>query len=204
MNAKQQLFLDAYVSTARLNATAAARIAGYATPKSEGYRLKNEPEIAAAIQERLEQMTLAAPEVLQVLSDQAKGTLAHFISETEDKETFIDLTSDAAKEHFHLLKKAKTKKRRGGKPDDRWEEVEIEIELHDPQSAAVHIGRHYKLFTDVKEQSGPNGGPIEVNATVTEQARTELEEWRKKMKDDLLSTTNAPPIQPTSPTNTGA
>lgn len=204
MNAKQQIFVDAYVGIARLNASEAARIAGYVVAKKEGYRLKNDPEIAAAIRERMEQMTLAAPEVLQVLSDHAKGTLAYFLSETEDKETFIDLTSDVAKEHFHLLKKAKTKKRSGGKPEDRWEEIEIEIELHDPQSAAVHIGRHYKLFTDVREQSGPNGGPIEVNATVSEQAGTELEAWRKKMKDALSNTTSAPPIPLTSPMNTDA
>lgn len=165
MTDKQQLFVNAYLGHANLNATEAARIAGYRFPNVQGSQLKKEPDIAAAIASRLKEQTLAADEVLRILSDQARGTLMHFIGQTVDGDAFIDLTSDAAKDHFHLLKKAKTKKRSGGKPDDRWEETEIEIELHDPQSATVHMGRHYAQFTDRTDGSLNVGGVIGYDIT---------------------------------------
>jgi hypothetical protein len=72
----------------------------------------------------------------------------------------VDLSTQEADEHFHLLKKLKRKDRSGGQGKDAWTETEIEFEIHDPQAALVHLGRHHKLFTDGVEVSGPNGGPI--------------------------------------------
>lgn len=86
---KQQRFIDAYVGTARFNASEAVRIAGYATknPNDLGYQLRKTPHIRARIDERLEAGTLRAPEVLHELTDVAMRELHEFIEITRyDKE----------------------------------------------------------------------------------------------------------------------
>ena len=46
---KRRLFVDAYVGRANCCKAEAARLAGYASPVREGYRLYKEPEVRAAI-----------------------------------------------------------------------------------------------------------------------------------------------------------
>lgn len=159
MTGKQQLFVTHYIGDARGNAAEAARLAGYADPKGDGYRTKNNAEVQAAIQAALQERTLSGDEVLERLTQHANGTMQHFIYVSGDTVT-LDLGTPAAIANLHLLKKVKTKRRTGGKEEDRWEEIETEIELHDPQAALVHLGRFHKLFTDRQEVTGQNGGPI--------------------------------------------
>jgi len=163
MTHKQQAFVNFYLGEARLCGSRAAHMAGYRNPKIMAAQLKKQPEIAAQIKERLEAQSLSSDEVLQILSDHARGTLRHFIGETVDGDAYIDLNSESAKENFHLLKKAKTTKRSGGKDDNAWEKTEVEIEIHDPQAAAVHVGRHYAMFTDRTEGNLNVGGVIGFN-----------------------------------------
>jgi len=154
MTEKQQKFVDAYLGEARFNATRAAEIAGYSSPMQRGYDAKNDPEVAEEIRNRLASSTMSSNEVLARLSDHASGTLEHFVVTSGDGERIhFDLNSDEAKTHFHLIKKLKTERRRGGKQGEEWETEKVEIELHDPQAALVQIGRHHKLFTDKIENS---------------------------------------------------
>jgi phage terminase small subunit len=160
---KQRQFVDAYVGQARGNATEAARIAGYSDPEQSGWQNKKKVDISAAIEAELKLRTLGADEVLERLTQHAQGTLRHFVYLSGDNVT-VDLGTEDALAHLHLLKKIKTKRKTGGKEDDRWEEIETEIELHDPQAALVHLGRYHKLFTDRQEIGGTNGGPILITA----------------------------------------
>jgi Terminase small subunit len=142
MTDKQLAFVNAYVGVSRFNATAAARLAGYAHPDRYGPDLKKEPEVAAAIAKRLEAETLAANEVLRLLSEQAQGTLEDFLN-IDDVSVHVDLGKAKKAGKMHLLKTYKYSRKDG-----------MEIQLHDAQSALVHLGRHHKLFTDKTEQSG--------------------------------------------------
>jgi hypothetical protein len=74
----------------------------------------------------------------------AQGDVSPFLDDGGD----INFTSDEAKSNIYLLKKARVK-RGTTKSGEPW--IEREIELHDPQAALVHIGRHWKLFTDKME-----------------------------------------------------
>ena len=56
MNDKRRAFVAAYLGAARLNASEAARIAGYATPGVEGHRLLKIDEIQEAIAEWRDQI----------------------------------------------------------------------------------------------------------------------------------------------------
>jgi len=53
---KEKLFVKAYVGEARLNASRAARIAGYKDPEQSGWINKRKVEIRAAIDAELEKM----------------------------------------------------------------------------------------------------------------------------------------------------
>ncbi len=168
MTNKQEVFTEYYLGVSRFNATDAARRAGYACPKEEGYRLKRRPDIAAVLSERMADLCMGANEVLVRLAEHARGSLQPFLSEVNG-ELWPDLTTDEAKQHLHLLKKIKPKKRVGGPADDQWTETEIELELHDPQAALVHIGRHHKLFTDTLERDLSKLSDAELRAIIAEE-----------------------------------
>ena len=165
MTNKQNIFIEYYLGVSRFNATDAARRAGYACPKEEGYRLKRRSDIAALLSERITELCMGADEVLARLAEHARGSLGSFLSEVNG-ELWPDLTTDEARQNLHLLKKIKPKKRVGGPADDQWTETEIELELHDPQAALVHIGRHHKLFTDKMEHDLSKLSDAELRAII--------------------------------------
>lgn len=155
---KQKAFADFYCGQSRGNATDAARRAGYADPEVSGWQNKQKVAVSGEITRILQSRTLGGEEVLERLTQHANGTLSHFIYTSGDVAT-LDLSTEDAQANLHLLKKVKTKRRTGGKDDEKWEEIETEIELHDPQAALVHLGRFHKLFTD-KQDITSAGQPI--------------------------------------------
>lgn len=126
------------------------------TARRNGSDLLTKTDIQSAVQKRLAKKAMPADEVLARLALHARGDLSPFL--TSDG-AGIDLTTDEAKASLCLIKKVKTKSRSYGK-DSPVYEVETEIELHDPQAALVHIGRHLKLFTDKTELTGKDGEPL--------------------------------------------
>jgi phage terminase small subunit len=76
LTGKRRLFVDAYIGQANCCKAAAARIAGYACPGQEGYRLYQDPEVRAAIDERLRERSIPPEEILARLSEQARGNMA--------------------------------------------------------------------------------------------------------------------------------
>lgn len=140
---RQRAFVEFYLQC--WNASEAARRAGYRNkPNVQGARLIANDSIRAEIERRLSEMCMSSDEVLARLTDHARGDFSPFLTEHGE----IDLMSDAAKQKLHLIKKVKTKKRVYGAGKNAVTEYETEIELHDPQAALVHLGRHYSLFTD--------------------------------------------------------
>lgn len=163
---QQQVFVEEYLRC--WNASEAARKAGYrGRPNTIGTRLLSNVVIAAEIQARLAELKLGSDEVLTRLGKQARGSLAPFIHQAGER-VIIDLDTEEARENIDLIKKLKTKRRSGGRGDGSWTEYEVEIELHDPQAALVHIGRHHGLFKDIiehdwrkqAEQDGVNPGEL--------------------------------------------
>lgn len=161
---KQKTFIEAYIGEARGNASEAARIAGYKLPRQQGYENLTKPDIRAEIDKELALRTLSASEVLSRITEHANGTLKHFLKPQGD-EIIVDLTSDEADANFHLLKKAKTKRRTGGTDEAPWTEVEVEIEIHDPQAALRDLGRYHKLFTDKMDVTA-NGQPLAIGYSI--------------------------------------
>lgn len=149
---RQKAFVEAYLRS--WNATQAAKDVGYSekTAYSMGPRLLKDVEVAALLQERLAEMKMSADEVLLLLADHAHANLKHFTNVTEEGFVYFDFNKPGALEHFHLIKKIKSKRSRRieGRGDnaEAWEDESVEVELHDAQTALDKLGRHHKLFTD--------------------------------------------------------
>jgi len=140
---KQRLFVLEYVVC--LNATEAARRAGYKgnsnTLRAVGNENLTKPAIRSEIDRLLQERTMPAAEVLVRLSEHASGNLADFIDIKEDGGIAVDFKAAKENGKLHLLKKLTFTKE--GKLQS--------IELHDPQAALVHLGRAYALFTERHE-----------------------------------------------------
>lgn len=133
---KQFLWCEHYLQT--WNATRSAKLAGYRgnynTLGVVGHENLKKPKIKAYLEKRLSEITLKADEVLTRLSQQATASIADFIKPVGNL-FMIDI--DKIVERGHLVKKIKQNPKTG-----------IEIELYDAQSALVHLGKHYALFTE--------------------------------------------------------
>lgn len=139
---KQQAFVEEYLKCR--NAAEAARRAGYSekTARVIGAQNLSKLNIQEEIARRTKEVAMEADEVLSRLADIARGSIEDFISLTYEPYPAAVLDLGKARERgvLHLIKKLKYDK--DGNP---------EIELHDPQSALVNLGKHHKLFTDKVE-----------------------------------------------------
>ncbi len=130
---KQKAFVEYYLEC--WNATEAARKAGYSGGydglRVIGSRNLTKPHIKIHIDRRMKELTIPADEVIMRLGQHATASVSDFIDETG----VIDFRK--VKEKGYLIKKIVHRKGQ-----------QAQIELHDPQSALVHLGRHYQLFTD--------------------------------------------------------
>lgn len=140
LSRRQRLFVEFFFANG-LNAYQAAIDAGYSKSYAkEAYSQIISGAVKTVIDDRLAEHAMPANEALGRLSDWGRGTLAYFIGETGE----VDLTTDAAKAHLHLVKKIKTDKY--GRPS--------EVELHDPKDAVKTLAKIHGLVTDRVEHSG--------------------------------------------------
>ncbi len=145
LTTKQRLFVEAYL--ANPNATEAARKAGYSgdsnTLGQRGNELVRNSKIAALLEKRVEEAAMPANEVLQRLSEHARGSLGDLL----DDDGCFDLAKARAEKKDHLLKKLKVRKNTTTDSNgNEYETTSYEYEIHDPQSALVHLGKHHRLF----------------------------------------------------------
>lgn len=137
LTAKQRLFIEHYLDC--LNATEAARRAGYKDPQQAGYENKRKQEIAAEISAGLAERAMPANEVLARLAAQARADIRELYMFDEDgKMSGLRLTRDAP---LHLIKSI-TPTRHG-----------LKIEVHDQQTALQLLGKHHGLFVERHELS---------------------------------------------------
>jgi phage terminase small subunit len=159
MNFRHQQFINEYLIC--WNATEAYRrvypnSSGEAARRSASELLTN-PDISAAIQQRIDERAMTADEVLVRLADQARGDVKDFLSTRNDGMPLFDYQGALDQGKTHLLKKVKTKTKSylsKGDEDTLVTETDVEFELYDAQSALVHIGKHHGLFVDKSEVTG--------------------------------------------------
>lgn len=140
----QRAFIDQYFLCG-MNATEAILQAGYkaksrAVAASMGAENLRKPHIRAEIDNRLNENAMQANEVLFRLSEIARASHGDFWKISDSGFPRMDLKQAEKRGKLHLLKKVKVTQSEHG--------ANVEIELHDAQSALVQLGRYYKLFTD--------------------------------------------------------
>ena len=148
----QKAWLE-YYFICNMNATEAARRAGYAFPNKSGPENLQKSYIKELIQDRMKELAMNAEEVLYRLAAQARGSIGDFEDETG---TVTRASLKKAKENGLdiLIKKIIVERStiKGSETDETPIISEkIVLELHDAQAALVHIGRRWKLFTDKVE-----------------------------------------------------
>src|SRR3990172_3335237 len=152
-------FVDAYLKQGfgRGNASEAARTAGYSekTARQQGSRLLSDADIQAAIAERVNEMKIAADEVLLRMAAIARGSLGEFIT-VEGEVWYFDIKKAAEADKLGLLKKLKRTVKENG-------DETVEIELHDAQTALATLMRHLGLLGP----AGGQGDPLNVEVKLT-------------------------------------
>ncbi len=143
---KRQAFIEEYLSC--WNATEAARRVGYAHPNMAGPRLILKDSIKDVIQQRINEKAMSADEVIQRLSDIARGDIGDFL-DIESMSYSIDLEKAKEKGLTHLIHKVRERTvMTSNKQGEETETHTLEIELYDARAALVDLGRYHKLFTD--------------------------------------------------------
>jgi phage terminase small subunit len=150
----QKVWLE-YYFICNMNATEAARRAGYAYPNKSGPENLQKPHIQELIEARIKELAMSANETLYRLATHARGNVGDFEDETgaitreslkKAKENGLDI----------LIKKIIVERRTIEDSETDTAPIvseKIVLELHDAQAALVHIGRYHKLFTDKVEHS---------------------------------------------------
>lgn len=133
---RQQLFRDYYLAS--FNATDAAEKAGYKHPNKQGPELLKQPQIAAAIKEKMNEVAMSANEVLMRLSEQARHEHAPYIKvQTKidgSKLPYVDVEAMIADGKQRLIQGIK------------YGQYGASIEFPDGQAALTTLARIRGLF----------------------------------------------------------
>ena len=95
---------------------------------------------------------MSVPEALRRLTDWGRGSIEHFMR----PDGSIDLNSEEARAHFHLIKKVEML----GVDENGFPRVKLE--LHDAKDAVVHIAKIHGMFVDRVEHSGELSGVLKI------------------------------------------
>ena len=156
---KQSVFIDEYLVD--LNATQAALRAGYSkkTAYSQGARLLKDVEIQRIVNDRLSKRAMPAEEVLQLLTEHARGDMGEFL-DIESMSFRVSLQKAKDLGITHLIKKVK--ERTVMTSNGNGEETEthtFELELYDAKSALDTLAKYHGLLVDRTDITS-GGGPI--------------------------------------------
>lgn len=110
-----------------------------------GPRLLVNVGIKAEIERRIAETTMSADEVLLRLADQARGSMADFVTIRADGTVVVDLVKADQAGLLHLVRKLEETK------------YGFKIELYDAQVALVTLGKGHGLWT---EQEPPPPGQV--------------------------------------------
>jgi hypothetical protein len=131
---KQKVWVEAYLQC--FNATEAARIAGYKSPRIMGPENLAKPALRARIDERLNEMAMGANEVIVRLTQQAKG-LPPECFDTNWGGIFVDFEKVKELGLTHLIKEVSYNAK-----------GQAQVKFYDGQAALIKLGQYYALFTD--------------------------------------------------------
>jgi len=155
MTPKKALFVLEYLNDIKLNATKAAERAGYSkkTARQAGARLLSEVVIKEAIQAQMDKRA----KKIEVSAEYVLSSLLNVANRCQQAEP--------------VLMKVGNKMVETG---------EYKFDSAGANKALQLLGQHLVLFTEKKEVSGPDGGPIETKQTVDGMDADEIRKFLKQ------------------------
>lgn len=156
MSPKQQRFVEEYGVDS--NATQAAIRAGYSakTAEQQGHQLLKNTSVAAAIAERAsaraEKLEITAERVLRELALIGFANMSDYITIGPDGDPFVDLSA-LDRDKAAAISEVTVEDFKDGRGEDARDVRKVKFKLSDKRAALVDLGRHLKLFVDVKEHN---------------------------------------------------
>lgn len=139
---KQQAFIERYLVS--YNGAESARLAGYSpkTARFQAAALLTNPNVKAAIAERIKELTATTNEVWTRLTAMSRGSMDDFV-----RGESLDLDRARDRGVMHLIKKVKVRTTTISKSEgEDIETHETEVELYDAQSATVQLAKLLGMF----------------------------------------------------------
>ncbi|MGH2342576.1 terminase small subunit [Segnochrobactraceae bacterium EtOH-i3] len=165
---KQARFVEEFVVD--LNATQAAIRAGYSakTAADIGRQLLRKTPVARAISERQraisERIGVTAERVVEELAKIGFANMADYMKVGEDGDPYLDF-SGLTRDQAAALSEVTVEDFKDGRGEDARDVRRIKFKLYDKRAALVDLGKHLGMFKEKVEVSGPDGGPIQTEAT---------------------------------------
>jgi phage terminase small subunit len=151
LTAKQERFVEEYLID--LNATAAARRAGYSekTARSQGQRLLTNVDLQAALERRravIAKKTKVTPEsVVMELAKLGFSNMADYMKSGPDGDPYLDFR-DLSRDQTAALTEVTVEDFKDGRGDESRDVRRVKFKLADKRAALVDIGKHLGMFTD--------------------------------------------------------
>lgn len=185
LTAAQKRFVEEYLID--LNATAAYRRAGYSATGNaaevNAARLLRNAKVTEAIAKaqakRSERTEITQDRVLRELAKIGFADMRKLLKWTGNQTVFDENEAEDSGEVNIRVANLVTLFDSDELPDDvaasiaeisQTKEGALKVKLHDKQAALVSIGRHLGMFKDRVEHTGKDGGAIEVEQRVREDA----------------------------------
>jgi hypothetical protein len=157
LTAREQVFTQHFA--AHGNAIAAAEAAGHPAEQASivAQTLLDQPHIKQQLHVLALTHGMSEPEATLRLTQLARGTMAPFLRAGEDGQVHIDLASDQAKAHYHLLRRVVQRRYTTQTPAGPVEVVETELELHDSVAAVDKLLQLHGAYPVAYEVNGCAG-----------------------------------------------
>lgn len=160
------------------NGAAAAVRAGYAESRARqtAYDLLQDEDIQAAIQKRLDELSMSAAEATKRMSDMARADIAdcYRVEEETDEDGEPTGARYVVLDLVRLIEEGKSHLVHSIKPTRHGRQVE----MHDAKDALKQIMKAHGLFVQKHEHTGRGGGPI---------ATVDLASLDEKEADELVA-----------------
>jgi phage terminase small subunit len=177
LTAKQEKFIEEYLVD--LNATAAARRAGYSEKRASeiGYQLLRKTTVQEAISQRRQELaknTITPEQVIAEYEKIARADIKDFLS-FETKKVFAGYdkeTGESLSEYRQVVEVRPSSEVDGTLINEVSisDRGTLKFKLHDKMAALEKIGKHLGMWVDKQELTGPGGGPIEIVFTKSPEA----------------------------------
>lgn len=147
---REWLFLWEYVGNGFHVKRAMEQAFGSSMNPSSGYAMRSKPHMIHAINCILNERVLKKMELLDLLTDQAKGDWSDIADIDDNGNLSINLNKALENGKLGMIKEIK--QRTANITDDRGEiigqEHYLDVKLNDPTKARELLGKHYKMFAD--------------------------------------------------------